>query len=87
MEENCGRPMLHLGAKGLYIKRTTSNPCTRSTRLALALTSQASASGKNSRPDVKCVLIDRAQLFLLETALNIHEKGLLDSKAMSDCKE
>jgi len=49
-------------------------------RLTFELTNQDSEGEKN------CTVLALMQLFSFETARNIHEKGLIISKTISDCK-
>ena len=49
-------------------------------RLTFELTHQDSEGGKN------CTVLTSMQLFSFETARNIHEKALIISKSISDCK-
>ena len=64
-------------------------PCVRLVHLKFELTNQDSAGGKNFTVLTSLKVYRKGteirQLFSLEMALNIHEKGFLVPKTVSDC--
>ena len=62
-------------------------PCIRLARLKFESANQDSTDGENSTVLTNTKWIDISQLFSVEMALDIHEKGLTIAKTILDCKK
>ena len=74
----------------MHFFSSSLSPCTRLAGGKFELTNQDSAGGKNFTVLLTLTMQERhwhRQLFSLEMALTMHEKGLTISKTIPDCKK